>query len=180
MYLVVAKNIDNNFREENRALGSIIIVVVALMPSKFPPVPVQSTRLLLSWGVSVSWLSFPVLLCGNLLSAAQCRRTRKSVTLDQFHLKFNFYKELDKIQTRNMKLANTTEAGRAHTAHSGPAPAIQSPVSTHNQLKLEMKSSAGWCLWCLHNCLLFSGQMLLSSWRLCFLAISEGGCRSGG
>ena len=145
MYLVVAKNIDNNFREEYRALCSMIFVVVGLMPSKFPPVLEQSTRLL-RCGVSVSWLSFPVLLCGNLLSAAQCRRTRKSVTLDQFHLKFNFYKELDKIQTRNMKLANTTEAGRAHTAHSGPAPAIQSPVSTHNQLKLEMKSSAGWCL----------------------------------
>lgn len=140
MYLVVAKNIDNNFREENRALGSMIFVVVALMPSKFPPVPVQSTRLLLSWGVSVSWLSFPVLLCGNLLSAAQCRRTRKSVTLDQFHLKFNFYKELDKIQTRNMKLANTTEAGTAHSAQrSRPRNTITSihtqPIKVGNEVQ---------------------------------------------
>ena len=109
----------------------MIFVVVALMPSKFPPVPVQSTRLLLRCGVSVSWLSFPVLLCGNLLSAAQCRRTRKSVTLDQFHLKFNFYKELDKIQTRNMKLANTTEAGRAHTAVPPPQHNHQYPHTTN-------------------------------------------------
>ena len=138
MYLVVAKNIDNNFREEYRALCSMIFVVVALMPSKFPPVLVQSTRLLLRCVCVLAFIS-----CPALWQSAECRRTRKSVTLDQFHLKFNFYKELDKIQTRNMKLANTTEAG---TAHSGPAPAIQSPVSTHNQLKLEMKSSAGWCL----------------------------------